>query len=408
VLEALQTAAPKAGEDVRKIIAATARAIIQPGEGDAPSLPEVQAAAVALLAIVDPEQFQALLPALRLSTSWPVRAAAAAGLAVQKPHPPTAWVRRFLMDPDRRVRIAQQEGLASRPSAVEVDAFWEAVMETLGSQQRERGFAVDDPVEAATVASVFGAFLEARASPQKPESRFNAPFETFVKTVSRQVPEHEVEALQSVMDLAGKLKSDAGNQILRGYLRSPEISLRKRARDLLSKNGVDAKEGPPADAAQSERLLAACLERSRRMFANPVPSAVIETNRGNIVIRLFAADAPATVENFLKLARSGFYDGILWHRVVPAFVAQAGCPRGDGWGGPGYTIRCEVNDRTYRRGSIGMALAGKDTGGSQFFICHRALPHLDGRYTLFGQVAEGMDVVDMLTQDDYIVRIRVT
>jgi cyclophilin family peptidyl-prolyl cis-trans isomerase len=91
---------------------------------------------------------------------------------------------------------------------------------------------------------------------------------------------------------------------------------------------------------------------------------------------------------------------------VPAFVAQAGCPRGDGWGGPGYTIRCEINDLTYRRGSVGMALAGKDTGGSQFFICHRALPHLDGRYTLFGQVTAGMDVVDKLGQDDYIVRVR--
>jgi cyclophilin family peptidyl-prolyl cis-trans isomerase len=208
-----------------------------------------------------------------------------------------------------------------------------------------------------------------------------------------------------VLDLAGSLKTDDGNAVLRRYLASHEISLRKRAEDLLSKNGVTAQEAQPVAVGGAPEL-EWCVARAGQACDDPKPEAVIETNRGPITVRLFADDAPATVENFLGLATGGFYDGILWHRVVPAFVAQAGCPRGDGWGGPGYTIRCEINHRTYRRGSIGMALAGKDTGGSQFFICHRALPHLDGRYTLFGEVTDGMDVVDRLTQDDWIIRVR--
>ena len=131
----------------------------------------------------------------------------------------------------------------------------------------------------------------------------------------------------------------------------------------------------------------------------------METDRGRIVIELFADETPVTAANFLSLARDGFYDGLTLHRVVPGFVIQGGCPRGDGWGGPGYSIPCEVTARPYERGSVGMALAGKDTGGSQFFITHSPQPHLDGRYTLFGRVKEGMDVVDRIQPGDRIVRV---
>jgi cyclophilin family peptidyl-prolyl cis-trans isomerase len=222
----------------------------------------------------------------------------------------------------------------------------------------------------------------------------------------RRVPDYEVEALQSILELVASTEWERKEQILLRYLGSSEISLRKRAKDLLAKNGIEAREQPPVDEATAESMLDACRQRAEAILGRPERTALIDTSRGPITVRLFASDCPATVENFLRLAGDGFYDGLLWHRVVPAFVAQAGCPRGDGWGGPGYTIRCEVNHRTYRRGSIGMALAGKDTGGSQFFICHRAAPQLDGRYTLFGEVTEGMDVVDALTQDDWIIRVR--
>jgi cyclophilin family peptidyl-prolyl cis-trans isomerase len=129
------------------------------------------------------------------------------------------------------------------------------------------------------------------------------------------------------------------------------------------------------------------------------------TERGTITIELFASDAPLTVDNFLGLARAGYYDGVRFHRVVPNFVAQDGDPRGDGNGGPGYTIRDELNRRRYRRGAVGMALSGPDTGGSQYFIALSPQPHLDGHYTVFGRVVGGFDVMDAIVRDDRILRI---
>jgi cyclophilin family peptidyl-prolyl cis-trans isomerase len=137
------------------------------------------------------------------------------------------------------------------------------------------------------------------------------------------------------------------------------------------------------------------------------PSAYIDTSRGTIQIELAVLDAPRTVANFMALARKNYFRGVQLHRVVPDFVVQDGDPRGDGEGGPGYTIRDEINQRPYLRGTVGMALDWADTGGSQFFITHSPQPHLDGRYTVFGQVISGMDVVDRLQQWDTIERIRV-
>ena len=137
------------------------------------------------------------------------------------------------------------------------------------------------------------------------------------------------------------------------------------------------------------------------------PSAYIDTSRGTIQFELAVLDAPRTVANFIALARKNYFRGVQLHRVVPDFVVQDGDPRGDGEGGPGYTIRDEINQRPYLRGTVGMALDWADTGGSQFFITHSPQPHLDGRYTVFGQVISGMDVVDRLQQWDTIERIRV-
>jgi len=131
----------------------------------------------------------------------------------------------------------------------------------------------------------------------------------------------------------------------------------------------------------------------------------IETTGGSIDIELYPDVAPATVSNFLYLTQKGFYDNIIFHRVVSDFVVQAGDPRGDGWGGPGYVIPCEYSDLSFERGTIGMATSGKDTGGSQFFICHSEQPHLNGRYTIFGKVREGMEVVDSIGIEDKIIKI---
>lgn len=128
--------------------------------------------------------------------------------------------------------------------------------------------------------------------------------------------------------------------------------------------------------------------------------ALIKTNRGTIEIALYTDDAPLTVLNFVRLAEKGFFDRLTFHRVVPNFVIQGGDPRGDGWGTPGYAIRSEFNKRPYLRGTVGMASAGKDTEGCQFFITHSVQPHLDGRYTVFGQVTSGMDIVDAIQEGD--------
>ncbi|MCI0523836.1 MAG: peptidylprolyl isomerase [Acidobacteria bacterium] len=140
---------------------------------------------------------------------------------------------------------------------------------------------------------------------------------------------------------------------------------------------------------------------------NKKVTATIHTDKGQIRLQLFPQDAPITVDSFISLARKGYFNNLTFHRVVPNFVIQGGDPRGDGEGGPGYQIRCEINARPYTRGAVGMALSGKDTGGSQFFITHSPQPHLDGGYTVFGQVVSGMEVVDRIARGDLIKKIEI-
>ncbi len=135
--------------------------------------------------------------------------------------------------------------------------------------------------------------------------------------------------------------------------------------------------------------------------------AIIQTDKGDISLQLFENDAPNTVENFVKLAKDGFYDGLTFHRVIPNFVIQGGCPKGDGTGGPGYSIKCEINDNKHGEGALSMAHAGKNTGGSQFFITHSPQPHLDGVHTVFGKVNKGMNVVNEIKPGDVIRKVQV-
>ncbi len=138
-------------------------------------------------------------------------------------------------------------------------------------------------------------------------------------------------------------------------------------------------------------------------------TAKIITEKGEMNVEFYENDAPNTVDNFIKLAKSGFYDGLTFHRVIPNFVIQGGCPDGTGAGGPGYKIACELNgDNQYHdRGVLSMAHAGPNTGGSQFFICHSRAntSHLDRKHTCFGKVVEGVDVVDEIRQGDKILKI---
>jgi cyclophilin family peptidyl-prolyl cis-trans isomerase/HEAT repeat protein len=137
-------------------------------------------------------------------------------------------------------------------------------------------------------------------------------------------------------------------------------------------------------------------------------AAVIKTTRGDVTIAFDRRAAPRTVKNFVELARAGRYNNTPFHRVVPDFVSQGGDPRGDGSGGPGYTIPCENSDLSFERGAVGMAHAGKDTGGSQFFFTHSHQPHLDGRYTRFATITEGLSVMDSLQRDDVALSVDFT
>ena len=140
-------------------------------------------------------------------------------------------------------------------------------------------------------------------------------------------------------------------------------------------------------------------------------TATIFTEKGNMKVELFEKDAPNTVKNFCDLAKKGFYDGLTFHRVIPDFVIQGGCPEGTGSGGPGYKIKCELDggNQFHDKGVLSMAHAGKDTGGSQFFICHsrKNTAHLDRRHTCFGKVVEGLEVIDSIREDDEINKIEI-
>jgi peptidyl-prolyl cis-trans isomerase B (cyclophilin B) len=134
--------------------------------------------------------------------------------------------------------------------------------------------------------------------------------------------------------------------------------------------------------------------------------AIIETAKGTINIQFFDLDAPNTVKNFVDLAEKGFYDNLNFHRVIPDFMIQGGCPNGDGRGGPGYKINCEINPNKHLAGTMSMAHAGRNTGGSQFFICHSPQPHLDGQHTVFGQTND-LDVVNAIRKGDKILSVKI-
>lgn len=139
--------------------------------------------------------------------------------------------------------------------------------------------------------------------------------------------------------------------------------------------------------------------------------AIMSTAKGDMTIEFYEKDAPKTVDNFVKLSKDGFYDGLNFHRVIPNFVVQGGCPDGTGAGGPGYSIDCELDgDNQYHdRGVLSMAHAGRNTGGSQFFICHSRdnTSHLDRNHTCFGKVVEGLEVIDQIQVGDQIREIKI-
>jgi len=213
-----------------------------------------------------------------------------------------------------------------------------------------------------------------------------------------------VNARVDILKTLTKWKALEGKDIALDAIERSDPRLRTRGRELLEAIGAKV---PPMKT--NREVYEATFDRSRAQYVAP-PSgtghAIITTPHGDIEIELFGDDAIQTVHNFVSLVKRGLYNGLTFHRVVPNFVVQGGDPRGDGWGDAGYFIRSEFNEHRFRVGEVGMATDGKDTGGCQFFIMQSAAPHLNGRYTAFGRVIRGMDVVDKVDIGD-VMTVRI-
>ncbi len=335
-------------------------------------------------------------------------AAALTSLIARGELDPTAELERFLTDERWVVRIAAAELIhttfGGKPwelleialndeSAGVRSAAVSSIVQTEGYGGREtleKLLASDDPTIMATAARAYAQEVGPEAGERLAQ--------LYLDIKDRPDAEAKAELLNVLAALGSNEKALAA---LSEALGDPDRSTRLLAARLLK--GIDgedrcSKVGPQELDLTEEDYL----EKIREM--REVTGAVIKTSKGDVTFE-FLNDATLTAHSFISLARKGFYDGIAIHRVVPDFVVQAGCPRGDGTGGPGYSIRCEINEHRYVRGAVGMALAGKDTGGSQWFITLSPQPHLNGGYTIFASVKSGMEIADTLMIGDKILSI---
>ncbi len=200
---------------------------------------------------------------------------------------------------------------------------------------------------------------------------------------------------EAIADALLALGDPNATELLHRWLESPHAHVRQLAAKRLSK--LQGTEVRAPEVARTGEPVRPVLEGERFLR--------VKVRGGELKIRLWLDDAPLTAQNLHGLARKGYFKNLTFHRIVPDFVVQGGDPHGDGEGGPGYTIRCEINRRLYERGTVGMALSGKDTGGSQLFIATSPQPHLDGRYTTFGEVVSGLELVDGLLEGEPILDV---
>jgi cyclophilin family peptidyl-prolyl cis-trans isomerase/HEAT repeat protein len=216
------------------------------------------------------------------------------------------------------------------------------------------------------------------------------------------------ETDDAALSVLGALAKQQGAEVepaLKSALETTDYLVRRRAADILRERAGGPRNERRVETVNT-RNHREDYERALARIGKTVRAFVV-TDKGSFTMELLPEEAPLTVDNFVGLARRNYFNNVLFHRVVPNFVVQGGDPRGDGNGGPGYQIRCEINEVPYNRGAVGMALSGKDTGGSQWFVTHSPQPHLDGGYTVFGRVVEGMDVVDRIVRGDRIRSVTV-
>ncbi|HEY6506807.1 MAG TPA: HEAT repeat domain-containing protein [Vicinamibacterales bacterium] len=341
--------------------------------------PFVRAHATRALARVAPGALMLTLSGLDPDEDWTVRVAQAAALGALADGAGIPRLTLMLEDRDQRVVSAVMSALvaAKAPGADQI------LQERLSSPDvGVRAAAAQGLAELKAVGAVpaLGAALQAAAA------------------------DPSYVARGAVLSAIHRLDAPTARPLLEAALTDRDWALRVFAAERLRESGAagaaavrPATPGVPVDDPAWRALVAPPFS----------PHAYIDTDKGTIEIELAVLDAPLTVRNFVTLARKGFFNNVLVHRVVHDFVVQGGDPRGDGEGGPGYTIRDEINQLPYLRGTVGMALDWKDTGGSQFFITHSPAPHLDGRYTVFGRVVAGMEVVDRILPWDRIRGVRI-
>jgi cyclophilin family peptidyl-prolyl cis-trans isomerase/HEAT repeat protein len=342
--------------------------------------PVMRIAAMRAAAAIDQETFLIVLASLDADPHWTVRAALAGLLATMPPEAAIDRVRALVNDQDKRVWPAAMRALV-RLKAPDAD-------DLILGRVKDPDFAVR-----AAAADLIGTL--------KPATGPAALREAYAAGL----PDVTYTARAAALDAIAEYGATEAAGLLKMALEDQEWAVRVRAAELLARfepaTGARTAIRPVPNAAPAP------YDDPSLIAPDYSPHVFIETARGTIEFELAVLDAPQTSRNFMQLARKGFFNGLAIHRVVPNFVVQGGDPRGDGQGGPGHTIRDELNERPFLRGTVGMALSWEDTGGSQFFIAHSPQPHLDARYTVFGQVVNGMDVVDRIQQGDVIDRVRV-
>jgi len=316
----------------------------------------------------------------------------------------------FERDKDFSVRANLVNVLATLPpdrvrAAVEDladDADVRVQAPALRALARVAGADVDKRIAAALLAPDFA--LRAAAAELVGERRPADGVALLAAAYTRGESDSTDVARTAALNALAKYPIAESRDVLTRALSDRDWPVRLVAAALLRTAGVtDAVPVRPAPIRQDASFF-----ESERLLRPPyAPHAYLETRRGTIQIELNIVDAPLTTLTFMELARAGFFNGLRVHRLIPNFVIQVGDPRGDGEGGPGYTIRDELGPQPFIRGTVGMALSGKDTGGSQFFIALSPQPHLEGQYTVLGRVVTGWAVLDQVTLWDVIDRVRI-
>jgi cyclophilin family peptidyl-prolyl cis-trans isomerase/HEAT repeat protein len=344
--------------------------------------PWIRAAALEALARIDREEFALVLSTLDPDPEWSVRAALATALGLAGDEVSASILHAMLKDEDVRVLPAVLEALRKSRGNDAADTL-------------RQHLAHPDPVVRASAAEGLAALGTPGITP------------ALLAAYRASLGDRDLDARSSLVDALAKQKAESALEEIAKT--DPSRVVRSQASAALRGLG---REAPRPGAEAVDRPFADYREAMRPYDPIPgaalwSPRAILHTRHGPIEILLDIVDAPLTVASFVDLARRGFYDGLTFHRVVPGFVTQGGCPRGDGSGGPGYTLRDELSPKPYGRGAVGMALSGRDTGGSQFFITQAPAPHLDGAYPLFGTVTRGMEAAEKIRPGDVIERVEI-